>query len=111
LGNRQGHEPGVRGAGDGKVRQLFHLHWTNDAGLDGGVAQLAAAGAGAGWFPQAGLAFATPQTSEQKAWADLCDEHPNPLTEAAVARLGGWEAIAGKPLTYDDFKAALGRAD
>jgi hypothetical protein len=53
------------------------------------------------------IAFITPMTPAERAWADLCDEKENADVERIVAATGGWgEWIEGR-LTYRAFSAAF----
>jgi hypothetical protein len=52
------------------------------------------------------IAFMTPKTPVERAWADLCDEVANERVEEVIAGLGGWERMIETPITFRDFTAA-----
>jgi hypothetical protein len=52
------------------------------------------------------IAFLTPKTPVEQAWADLCDEIENERVERVIACLGGWEHMIVTPITFRDFTAA-----
>jgi hypothetical protein len=54
----------------------------------------------------AAIAFLTPKTPCEQAWADLCDEIENERVETVIACLGGWEHMIVTPITFRDFTAA-----
>jgi hypothetical protein len=54
----------------------------------------------------AAIAFLTPKTPCEQAWADLCDEIENERVETVIACLGGWEHMIETPITFRDFTAA-----
>jgi hypothetical protein len=63
-------------------------------------------GAGQPGLSTRGVAFTTPLTPCERAWADLCDERENGDVGRVVVATGGWEAWAA-PVTYRAFTAAF----
>jgi hypothetical protein len=108
MGVRQGHESGLREAGDGEIRSPLQIDWGDEEGLDNGLAQVAVDGSGGEVSGSARrIAFVTPRTPIEQAWADLCDGNENADVERVMASIGGWEAWAETPLPYLCFVGAF----
>jgi hypothetical protein len=60
---------------------------------------------GAGRYLSATVAFITPGTPIEQAWADLCDERENALADRVATACGGWDAWCTGPVTYGVFVA------
>jgi hypothetical protein len=74
--------------------------------------ELDAAGAGdvvggLGGVKPTPIAFVTPLTPCEKAWADLCDQKRNRDVERIVAATGGWDEWEKHRLSFRAFSAAF----